>query len=162
MVVTIKKPFERRLINAFMKKGNYIKAEKIYFTVLNKLTNMGIRNPYIFIRETVIKMTPIMGIIRKKRGAKELIYPKYLEPSLGEKFAIQWLFKNLKKQKGAELINGIVDEFIKASKNQGEVIKEKWALYKEVRYAVSLHKMKKRRFTFVEKKQRSTQRKKWY
>jgi ribosomal protein S7 len=145
-----------------MKKGNYVKAEKIYFTILNRLTSIGIGNPYKFLRETLVKMTPIMGVIKKKRGAKELIYPKYLEPRIGEKFAIQWLLKKIEKQKGAELINEIVDEFIKASKNQGEVMKEKWALYKEVRYAVSLHRYRRKKFTFVEKKLRSTQRRKWY
>ncbi|KAM9967927.1 hypothetical protein ACTFIW_000848 [Dictyostelium discoideum] len=120
-----------QLINAFMQKGKYIKAEKIYFTVLNRLTTLGIVNPYKFVRETVIKMTPIMGVVKKKRGVKEFVYPKYLEPRIGEKFAIQWLVKQIEKQKGADIISSIIEEFLKASKQQGEVIKEKWALYKE-------------------------------
>jgi ribosomal protein S7 len=164
MVITMKKPFERRLINAFMKKGKYVKAERIYFTVLNRLTSIGIVNPYKFLRETLVKMTPVMGVVKKKRGAKELVYPKYLEPRIGEKFAIQWLLKKIAKQKGSELINEIVAEFLKASKNQGEVVKEKWALYREVRYAVSFlrYTSKKRNFTFVERKLKSTKRNKWY
>ncbi|KAK5574370.1 hypothetical protein RB653_003307 (mitochondrion) [Dictyostelium firmibasis] len=162
MVINFPKTFERRLINAFMRKGKYIKAEKIYFTVLNRLTTLGILNPYKFVRETLVKMTPIMGVVKKKRGVKEFVYPKYLEPRLGEKFAIQWLVKKLDKQKGAALINSIVEEFLKASKKQGDVIKEKWALYKEVRYALSFNKHKRKKLTFVERKLRSTKRRKWY
>ncbi|KAN0031112.1 hypothetical protein ACTA71_012608, partial [Dictyostelium dimigraforme] len=124
-----------------------MKAEKIYFTVLNRLTTLGILNPYKFVLETLIKMTPIMGVVKKKRGVKEFIYPKYLEPKLGEKYAIHWLLKKLKNQKGEALINSIVEEFLKASKNQGDVIKEKWELYKEVRYALSLNKRKRKHLT---------------
>ncbi|KAN0004755.1 hypothetical protein ACTFIU_001997 [Dictyostelium citrinum] len=116
MVNTFDKTFEKRLINAFMRKGNYIKAERIYFTVLNRLTTLGIQNPYKFLRETLIKMTPIMGV-----------------------------------SKGDLLINNIVDEFLKASKDQGEVLKEKWALYKEVRYALSFNKAKKKKVSFIER-----------
>ncbi|KAN0027362.1 hypothetical protein ACTFIU_000691 [Dictyostelium citrinum] len=151
MVNTFDKTFEKRLINAFMRKGNYIKAERIYFTVLNRLTTLGIQNPYKFLRETLIKMTPIMGVVKKKRGVKEKIYPKYLEPRMGEKYAIKWLLKKLEKSKGDLLINNIVDEFLKASKDQGEVLKEKWALYKEVRYALSFNKAKKKKVSFIER-----------
>nr|YP_010191897.1 ribosomal protein S7 [Dictyostelium intermedium]DAZ85359.1 TPA_asm: ribosomal protein S7 [Dictyostelium intermedium] len=161
MRITAQKPFEKRLINAFMQKGKYIKAEKIYFTVLNRLTTLGIVNPYKFVRETVIKMTPIMGVVKKKRGVKEFVYPKYLEPRIGEKFAIQWLVKQIEKQKGADIISSIIEEFLKASKQQGEVIKEKWALYKEVRYALSLNRYKKKIY-ICRKKLRATQRRKWY
>ncbi|KAM9967935.1 hypothetical protein ACTFIW_003074 [Dictyostelium discoideum] len=70
----------------------------------------------------------------KKRGVKELIYPKYLEPEMGEKLAIKWLKK--------------LDEFVKASKDQGEVVKEKWALYKEVRYAISCNTRRGRNTSF--------------
>nr|YP_492624.1 ribosomal protein S7 [Dictyostelium citrinum]Q2LCR8.1 RecName: Full=Small ribosomal subunit protein uS7m; AltName: Full=Ribosomal protein S7, mitochondrial; Short=MRP-S7; Short=S7mt [Dictyostelium citrinum]ABC60375.1 ribosomal protein S7 [Dictyostelium citrinum] len=162
MVNTFDKTFEKRLINAFMRKGNYIKAERIYFTVLNRLTTLGIQNPYKFLRETLIKMTPIMGVVKKKRGVKEKIYPKYLEPRMGEKYAIKWLLKKLEKSKGDLLINNIVDEFLKASKDQGEVLKEKWALYKEVRYALSFNKAKKKKVSFIESKIKATKRRKWY
>ncbi|NP_050090.1 ribosomal protein S7 (mitochondrion) [Dictyostelium discoideum] len=162
MIIKVQKTFEKRLINAFMRKGNYIKAEKIYLKVVNRLSTIGIKNSYQFIRETLLKMTPIMGVVKKKRGVKELIYPKYLEPEMGEKLAIKWLKKTVAKFKGELLIENIVEEFVKASKDQGEVVKEKWALYKEVRYAISCNTRKGHHKSFVEQKLKATQRRKWY
>ncbi|KAM9977953.1 hypothetical protein ACTFIY_004504, partial [Dictyostelium cf. discoideum] len=61
-LAVLQKTFEKRLINAFMRKGNYIKAENIYLKVVNRLSTLGIKNSYHFIRETLLKMTPIMGV----------------------------------------------------------------------------------------------------
>ncbi|KAM9977929.1 hypothetical protein ACTFIY_002715, partial [Dictyostelium cf. discoideum] len=146
-LAVLQKTFEKRLINAFMRKGNYIKAENIYLKVVNRLSTLGIKNSYHFIRETLLKMTPIMGVVKKKRGVKELIYPKYLEPEMGEKLAIKWLKKTVAKFKGDLLIENIVEEFVKASKDQGEVVKEKWALYKEKKMVLNWRGVKSRLYS---------------
>ncbi|KAN0030086.1 hypothetical protein ACTFIV_003186, partial [Dictyostelium citrinum] len=66
---------------------------------------------------------------------------------MGEKYAIKWLLKKLEKSKGELLINNIVDEFLKASKDQGEVLKEKWALYKEKKMVLNWRGVKSRLYS---------------
>jgi len=143
-----KKKFETRFINALMKEGKYLKAEKIYYTILNKLKTDGIKKPYSFLRKAFINMTPVMGVVVKKRGAREFYFPKYLDQRLGDKYAIKWLIKKIGQEKSDQLILKIQKELIKAYKNQGDIVKEKWELYKSVRFAVSLYKKKSKKSMF--------------
>lgn len=100
MVILVKKSFERRLINAFMKKGKFVKAEKIYFTVLNRLTSLGIVNPYKFLRETVVKMTPVMGVVKKKERGKRISLSKIFGTKNWGKVCYSMVIKKDSKTKG--------------------------------------------------------------
>eukprot|EP01133_Synstelium_polycarpum_P000006 gene6-9_t len=103
----IMKTFEQRFLNMLMKKGKYIKAEKIYIGIIIKLKELGIKNVYKYVRKSIYNMTPIMGIKVMKKKSKEEVKPAFLSPKNAEKYAMNWLLETVSSKKITNFVNKI-------------------------------------------------------
>nr|YP_209582.1 ribosomal protein S7 [Heterostelium pallidum]AAU00597.1 ribosomal protein S7 [Heterostelium pallidum] len=139
------KTFEQRFLNMLMKKGKYIKAERLYMDIIITLKESGIKNVYKYVRKAIYNMTPIMGVRVKKIKGAELIKPVFLNAQKAEKYAIKWLLKVVERKKLSNFANKIVEELKNAYNNKGAIMKEKWELYKQVRYATTFCRKTRRK-----------------
>nr|ABX45166.1 ribosomal protein S7 [Heterostelium pallidum] len=139
------KTFEQRFLNMLMKRGKYIKAERLYMDIIILLKESGIQNVYKYVRKAIYNMTPIMGVQVKKIKGAELIKPIFLNPQKAEKYAMQWLLKVVERKKLSGFANKVVEELKNAYNNKGAIMKEKWELYKQVRYATTFCRKTRRK-----------------
>lgn len=107
----IYKKVKNYFINQIMKKGQKIKALKIFNLTLEFIKIEKIKNPYIILIQAITNIIP--KTYSKKRRKKNKLFNQI-------KKSIQWIFKEIKKMKNTDpFYIKLANEILKAYKKKG-------------------------------------------
>lgn len=104
----------------------------------NMLTNINNK-----IEKTAELLTPYIGVTVKRKGRKNILYPKYLNERQGLFLFTNWLLKSVKEKSNRNFYKNLLNEITSTLSETGTAINKKKSLYNQV--LDNMYKVKVRR-----------------
>lgn len=116
-----------KLINYVMKDGKKTIAEKIVYTVLERIKNEG-KNPLKVLSQAIINCAPNFEVRPRRLGGASYLVPMEVRPERKLFLALNWIIDAAKARSSKEyktFIDKLYAELIDASNNQGQAVAKK-------------------------------------
>ncbi len=125
-----KSPRVSQFVNYVMERGKKNVAERIVYSVMDKLATETKQNP-LEVFETAIRNTgPTVEVRSRRVGGANYQVPHEVRPERRTSLALRWMIGAARSKKGAPMAKKLYDEVLAASQNQGEAVKKRENVHK--------------------------------
>ena len=115
-----------KFINCVMERGKKNAARTIVYDALTLLKEKAkVEDPLIVFNEALSNAGPAMEVRSRRVGGANYQVPREVRPERKQALAIRWIIEAARSKKGAKMAEKLANEFIAASKNEGEAIKKR-------------------------------------
>ena len=115
-----------KFINCVMERGKKNAARTIVYDVLTLLKEKAkVEDPLIVFDEALRNAGPAMEVRSRRVGGANYQVPREVRPERKQALAIRWIIEAARSKKGAKMAEKLANEFVAASKNEGEAIKKR-------------------------------------
>src|SRR3989344_5693832 len=120
-----------KFINYLMQEGKKEAARKIVFGALTVIKEKAkVENP-LEIFDTALKNTaPLMEIRSRRVGGANYQVPVEVRPDRRNALSMRWIIDAARGKKGKPMSMKLAEEFISASKNEGDAVKKRENVHK--------------------------------
>jgi small subunit ribosomal protein S7 len=109
-----------KFINCVMERGKKNAARKIVYDAFTAIKEKAkVEDPMVVFDEALRNTGPAMEVRSRRVGGANYQVPREVRPERKQALAIRW------SKKGKPMAEKLADEFIAASKNEGEAIKKR-------------------------------------
>ncbi|MCP4049754.1 MAG: 30S ribosomal protein S7 [bacterium] len=114
-----------KFINKVMLKGKKSLAERIVYTVLDRLSEKT-KEPATEAFEKAIKnITPLMEVKSRRVGGSTYQVPVEVRPVRGRSLALRWLINNTRNRSGKSMVDKLSAELLDAYNKTGSTMKKR-------------------------------------
>jgi small subunit ribosomal protein S7 len=115
-----------KFVNCVMERGKKVTARKIVYKSLETIKEKAkTEDPLILFEEALRNVGPTMEVRSRRVGGANYQVPREVRPERRQSLAMRWLIEAARSKKGAPMHEKLADEFIAASKNEGEAVKKR-------------------------------------
>nr|AHA12723.1 ribosomal protein S7 [Orchidantha fimbriata] len=127
--------YRNRLVNMFLnrilKHGKKSVAYKIIYEAMKDIQQTKEKNPLSVLREAVRRVTPTLGVKKKRvRGLTRQVPVEIRSTQIKKVLAIRWLLWASRKRSGQKMAFKLSAELIAATKGKGKAIRKKEETHK--------------------------------
>ncbi len=124
-------PKVAKLVNYVMRKGKKEAARKVVYGALTHIKEVTKTENPLELFETALKNTgPMMEVRSRRVGGANYQVPVEVRPERRLALAFRWLIEAARNKKGKPMHIKLGDEFIAASKNEGDAVKKRENVHK--------------------------------
>ena len=114
-----------KLINQVMLDGKKSIAQKIVYSVLERLGKETKQDPIEAFDKLLRNVIPAMEVKSRRVGGSTYQVPVEVKSERGLALAMRWLIANSRSKKGISMVNGLFAELLDAYNNIGSSVKKK-------------------------------------
>ncbi len=114
-----------RFINYLMQDGKKAVAEGVMNEALNLVQKQTNQEPFPVFEKALENATPMVEVVTKRVGGANYQVPREVRPGRKFMLAARWLIEAARGKKGKTMAEKLAEEFVLASKNEGNAIKKK-------------------------------------
>jgi small subunit ribosomal protein S7 len=115
-----------KFINCVMERGKKNAARKIVYDAFTAIKEKAkVEDPMVVFDEALRNTGPAMEVRSRRVGGANYQVPREVRPERKQALAIRWIIDAARSKKGKPMAEKLADEFIAASKNEGEAIKKR-------------------------------------
>lgn len=114
-----------RFINYLMVGGEKSKAEKVFYSALDKVKEITKEDGIKVFEKAVENVSPLLEVVSARVGGANYQIPREVRPNRQFFLAARWLIDFARKKKGKPMHMRLAEELAAAFKNEGSAIKKK-------------------------------------
>jgi small subunit ribosomal protein S7 len=115
-----------KLVNYMMHGGKKETARKIVYGAFEKIkTDLKKENPMEIFEEALKNTSPVMEVRSRRVGGANYQVPVEVRPERRLALSLRWIIDAARSKKGKPMMEKLADEFIAASRNEGEAVKKR-------------------------------------
>ncbi len=115
-----------KFINCVMTSGKKNAARKVVYGAFEDIKlKAKVEDPMLVFDEALRNVAPAMEVRSRRVGGANYQVPREVRPERKQALAIRWIIEAARSKKGKPMAEKLADEFIAASKNEGEAIKKR-------------------------------------
>ncbi len=114
-----------RFINYLMQDGKKAVAEGVMNEALDLVQKQTNQEPFPIFEKALENATPMVEVVTKRVGGANYQVPREVRPGRKFMLAARWLIEAARGKKGKTMAEKLAEEFVLASKNEGNAIKKK-------------------------------------
>jgi small subunit ribosomal protein S7 len=114
-----------RFINKVMERGKKTVARKIVYMAFDEVKDKAKADPVEIFEQALKNVAPQVEVKSRRVGGANYQVPIEVRGDRRQALAIRWLIEAAKGKKGRPMFKKLAEEFILASKNEGDAIKKR-------------------------------------
>jgi small subunit ribosomal protein S7 len=114
-----------RFINYLMREGKKSVAERVMYDAMDIIGKKSKQEAIKIFEAALENTTPSMEVMSRRIGGANYQIPIEVRPNRKFFLASNWIIGAARSRKGKPMAEKLADEFLLASKNEGEAVKKK-------------------------------------
>jgi len=114
-----------RFVNTMMWEGKKTTAFNIFYTALDKVTQMAGEDGYEVWKKALQNVTPSVEVRSRRIGGATFQIPAEVRPDRKISLSMKWLIRYSRDRNGKTMADKLANEIIAASKGEGSAFKKK-------------------------------------
>lgn len=119
-----------RFINYLMLDGEKAIAEKVFYDAMEEVKKITKAEGLEIFEKAMTNASPLLEVVSKRVGGANYQVPREVRSARKFFLAAHWIISSARKKKGAPMAKKLAEEFISASKNEGNAIKKKQDMHR--------------------------------
>jgi len=120
-----KSPLVTRFINCLMKHGEKSVARKVFYKTMDIIKQQTKQDPLSVFNLATKNVSPELEVKSRRIGGANYQVPQAVPEYRKTTLAFRWIINIARAKKGKAMADGLAEELILASKNEGTAIKKK-------------------------------------
>jgi len=121
-----------KFINHVMKHGKKSIARKIVYEALQRAEQLTQKQPMQLFAQALKNAAPSMEVKTKRVGGANYQVPTPIKNERKKFLAMKWILEGARQRKGKSMVEKLAAEIIDAAQNQGNAIKKKETMHRQV------------------------------
>jgi len=114
-----------RFVNTMMWEGKKTTAFNIFYTALDKVTQMAGEDGYEVWKKALQNVTPSVEVRSRRIGGATFQIPAEVRPDRKISLSMKWLIRYSRDRNGKTMADKLANEIVAASKGEGAAFKKK-------------------------------------
>jgi small subunit ribosomal protein S7 len=115
-----------KFINSVMWDGKKTIAQGIVYDALEIVKEKeSVENPFEVFDTALKNAAPLVEVRSRRIGGANYQVPREVRPERRNALAMRWIIESARARKGVTMASALADEFIQASKGEGNAVKKK-------------------------------------
>ena len=114
-----------KFVNIIMLDGKKTKAEKILYTILNKISQEKKTDAIKFFHDVLNNVKPRVQVSSRRVGGATYQVPMEVKVDRSQALAIRWIIDAARKRGGKNMEMKLYQEFLDAHQNKGGAVKKR-------------------------------------
>tara|TARA_B100001013_G_scaffold338816_1_gene260154 strand:- start:161 stop:631 length:471 start_codon:yes stop_codon:yes gene_type:complete len=114
-----------KFINVLMLDGKKSAAEKIFYFILNKISNEKKQDALKLFHDVINNVKPRVEVRSRRVGGATYQVPNEVKADRAQALAIRWIIDAARKRAGKNMQGKLYQEFLDASDNKGGAVKKR-------------------------------------
>jgi small subunit ribosomal protein S7 len=120
-----------RFINNLMKDGKKTKAQKIFYSAINYITEKTGQDGFKVFQQSLKNVAPVVEVWPRKIAGASYLVPRVVSADRRFYKSVKWIIEAARHKKGKPMYIKLAEELIAAYNNEGEAIKRKLDIQKQ-------------------------------
>jgi small subunit ribosomal protein S7 len=113
-----------KFINHLMKDGKKSTAQAVLYGAFGLIEKEN-KDPMMIFDEAIKNVSPLLEVRSKRIGGANYQVPREVRGDAKINLAIRWILNAARAKKGMPMANRLAEEFLAASRNEGNAVKKK-------------------------------------
>ena len=114
-----------KFINRIMRRGKKSLAEKIFYSVMDRIKERTNQDPMEIFQKGLTNATPLLEVKARRIGGSTYQVPIEVKADRGFALSSSWIIEYAKKRGGKSIIEKLTNEIIDASNGAGAACKKR-------------------------------------
>lgn len=114
-----------RFVNNLMWGGKKSTAYEIFYTAIDRVSNISGENGYEIWKRALNNVTPSVEVRSRRIGGATFQIPTEVRPDRKISLSIKWLVRYSRERNGKTMADKLANEIVAASKGEGAAFKKK-------------------------------------
>ena len=114
-----------RFIGYVMKDGKKSTAERVMYQAMDRIKEVAKEDPVAVFERALENASPMIEVTSRRVGGANYQVPTEVSPARRFTLALRWIVEGARAKRGKPFAEGLADELVAASKNEGAAIKKK-------------------------------------
>lgn len=114
-----------RFVNTMMWDGKKTVAFNIFYTAIDKVSDMTKEDGYEIWKKALQNVTPSVEVRSRRVGGSTFQIPTEVRPDRKISLSMKWLIRYSRERNGKSMADKLANEIIAASKGEGSAFKKK-------------------------------------